>query len=121
MKKSMFTIGLGALALAAMTAAPAMAAGDAAAGKATFMAQKCDKCHGESGKGDGVAAKALKLELADWTSKDAMAKMSDADIQAIIQKGGKAVGKSAKMPAYGSKLNDTDVGNLVAFIRSLAK
>jgi mono/diheme cytochrome c family protein len=121
MKKSMFTIGLGALALAAMTAAPAMAAGDAAAGHTVFTAQKCNTCHGEGGKGDGAAAKALKLDLVDWTSKDAMAKMSDDEIKAIIQKGGKAVGKSPKMPAYGSKLSDTDVDNLVAYIRSLAK
>jgi mono/diheme cytochrome c family protein len=121
MKKSTFTVGLGALALAAMTTPPVVAAGDAAAGHTVFTARKCDKCHGEGGKGDGVAAKALKLELADWTSKDAMAKWSDDEIEAIIKKGGKAVGKSPKMPAYGSKLSDTDVENLLAFIRSLAK
>jgi mono/diheme cytochrome c family protein len=121
MKKSMFTIGVGALALAALTAAPAIAAGDAAAGHTVFMAQKCDKCHGAGGKGDGVAAKPLKLELADWTSKDAMAKWSDDDAKAIIGKGGKEVGKSPKMPAYGDKLSAPDIENLLAFIRSLAK
>jgi len=113
------TSTLGIVAIGAVVAAPAFA-GDAAAGKTHYMEQKCDKCHGDSGKGDGELAAKLKMEIMDWTNKEAMAKLTDADLHAIIEKGGKAVGKSPKMPAYGSKLDTKAIDDIVAFIRSLA-
>jgi mono/diheme cytochrome c family protein len=84
------------------------------------MELKCDKCHGEGGKGDGATAAKLKMELMDWTDKAAMAKMTDADLHAVIEKGGKAVGKSPKMPPYGKKLDTKGIDDIVAWIRSLA-
>jgi mono/diheme cytochrome c family protein len=117
MRKLIVTLAL--VAVGPALAVPAFAA-DPAAGKAHYLEQKCDKCHGAGGAGDGPTAKPLKLELLDWTDKAAMAKLTDAELHDIIEKGGKAVGKSPKMPGYGKKLDTTAIGDIVAWIRSLA-
>ncbi len=46
--------------------------------------------------------------------------MSQADLQAIIQHGGPALGKSAEMPPYGATLAKADVDALAAYIRAVA-
>lgn len=113
------TFTLGVIAIGAALAVPAFA-GDAAAGKAHYVEQKCDKCHGDGGAGDGPTATKLKMEIMNWTDKAAMAKLTDAELHAIIEKGGKAVGKSPKMPAYGKKLDTKAIDDIVAWMRSLA-
>lgn len=117
MRKLVLTLGI--VTVGSALAVPAFA-GDAAAGKTHYMEQKCDKCHGEGGKGDGKVAKALKVDLADWTNKAEMAKMTDEELHAIIEKGGKAVGKSPKMPPYGKKLSSDEINDIIAWIRSLS-
>lgn len=79
----------------------------------------CLRCHGEQGKGDGPGAKLLKTKPADWTDKEKMSKLTDEELIKIIAKGGDAVGKSKLMPAFGEKLTEQEVRNIVAFIRSL--
>jgi mono/diheme cytochrome c family protein len=49
-----------------------------------------------------------------------MNQLSDKFLIDVISKGGGAVGKSAFMPAWGSALNDKQIRDLVAFIRSIA-
>lgn len=101
---------------------PAAAAGDVNAGAKTFTEQ-CAKCHGPDGKGDGPSLAKLhpKSNPVNWTNPVAMRQWSDAEIDAIIRKGGKGVGDSPVMPAYQGKLTDAQIGDLMAFIRSLAK
>jgi mono/diheme cytochrome c family protein len=117
MRKVILTLGV--ITVGSILAAPAFA-GDAAAGKTHYMEQKCDKCHGEGAKGDGATAAKLKMKLMDWTDKAAMAKLTDEELHAIIEKGGKAVGKDPKMPAYGKKLDTKAIEDIIAWIRSLA-
>ncbi len=93
-------------------------AADASAGQAIY-AKQCVACHGKAGAGDGPAAKALKDKPKDWTA-GGLKELDDATLAAMIKKGGKAVGKSAAMPAY-PKLSDAEVENLVAFARSIEK
>jgi mono/diheme cytochrome c family protein len=109
---------LGVILMGATLAAPAFA-GDAAAGKTHYMEQKCDKCHGPGGAGDGPTAVKLKMTMVNWTDKAAMAKLTDQFLHDIIAKGGKAVGKSPKMPAYSKKLDSKAIDDIVAWIRSL--
>jgi mono/diheme cytochrome c family protein len=80
----------------------------------------CSTCHGDQGKGDGVAARALPVKPADHTNPAAMGQLSDAYLTEIITKGGGAVKKSGFMPAWGSSLNEKQVADLVAYIRSLS-
>ncbi len=88
-----------------------------------YAKKHCAKCHGMDGKGNGPALAVIGVTkpLVDWTNKAAMAKLSDDYIKEIIEKGGKAVGKSSHMPAYADKLSGTQVADLMAYIRSLAK
>ncbi len=80
----------------------------------------CSACHGEKGKGDGLAAKGLPAKPADHTNGDIMNRLSDKYLFDIISKGGGGVGKSAFMPAWGSALNEKQIRDIVAFIRSIA-
>jgi mono/diheme cytochrome c family protein len=98
----------------------AFPAGDAKAGLEVHK-KNCLRCHGERGKGDGPAAKLLKTKPSDWSDKAKMSSLSDQDLFKVISKGGEAVGKSKLMPAFGVKLSDKDISNVIAFVRSLAK
>ena len=80
----------------------------------------CAACHGDSGKGDGVAAKGLPAKPADHTNGAVMSRLSDKFLIDVISKGGSAVGKSPFMPAWGGSLNDKQIRDIVAFIRTLA-
>lgn len=79
----------------------------------------CTACHGEKGKGDGMAAKGLPAKPADHTNGAIMNQLSDNYLIEVISKGGSAVGKSAFMPAWGSSLNEKQIRDIVAFIRSI--
>jgi mono/diheme cytochrome c family protein len=92
---------------------------NAAEGKALY-ATHCATCHGDQGKGDGVAARSLPVKPADHTNGAVMNQLSDKFLTDIITSGGSAVNKSGFMPAWGSSLNDKQVSDLVAYVRSLA-
>ena len=78
-----------------------------------LFASKCASCHGKDGSGNTPMGKNLKLR--DLGSADVQ-KASDKDLKETITKG-----KPPKMPAYGGKLSDTQIDDLVKFIRSLKK
>jgi cytochrome c6 len=78
---------------------------------ATFKA-KCAACHGADGKGATSVGKALGI--GDLGSADTQ-KMSDADLAQIISKG------KDKMPAYGSSLKESEIKDLVQYIRTFGK
>jgi len=87
-----------------------LAAGDAAAGKASFK-QHCATCHGDDAMGATPIAKAFNADL-NLHDEKAQA-LKDADITDIIKNGR---GKMPKPPG----VNDDEIPNLVAYIRSLA-
>jgi mono/diheme cytochrome c family protein len=68
-------------------------------------------CHGADGKGSPTG---IKMGARDFTSADVQ-KETDAQLAAIIDKG------KGKMPAYDGKLKDTEITDLVTYIRGLAK
>jgi mono/diheme cytochrome c family protein len=85
-----------------------------------LYASYCAACHGDQGKGDGVAARSLPVKPADHTNGAVMNQFSDKFLADIISKGGSAVNKSAFMPAWGSSLNNKQVLDIVAYLRSIA-
>ena len=89
-----------------------LAAGDATAGKSVYDS-KCKMCHGADGEGNLALGKTLKVEFVPLGSMEIQAK-SDSDIKHQITKGG------TKMKGI-TGLSDKDVGNVIAFVRSLAK
>ena len=80
--------------------------------------KSCNMCHGPAGKGDGPAGKMLKPPPADFAT--VLKGKADADTAKIIKEGGKAVGKSAAMPAFGSKLKDDQLQALVEYMKGFA-
>jgi cytochrome c6 len=73
---------------------------------------KCTVCHGADGSGNTPSGK--KLGAADFKS-DAVQKMSDDDLGAVIAKG------KNKMPAYEKQLKPDEIKGMVAYIREFAK
>jgi len=106
--------------LALVFAGAALAAGDAAKGKAGFQ-QYCAACHGAAGKGDGAMGAAMNPKPKDLADKAYNASMKDEYLAKLIKEGGPAVGKSPMMPKMGGTLKDAEVADVIAFIRSLAK
>jgi mono/diheme cytochrome c family protein len=117
------------LLLAAFALPSTALAADVAAGKAKFS-ELCVSCHGEGGKGDGPTGKALAaagqpaprdFTVGDFkfdTDKDGKPG-TDADLKNVISKGALAFGGNAMMAPV--VLNDADMANVIAFIRSLKK
>ena len=80
--------------------------------------KSCGTCHGPNGKGDGPAGKMLKPPPADFGT--VLKGKADTDVAKIIKEGGKALGRAAAMPAYGSKLSDDQINGLVQYVKGLA-
>ena len=101
-----------ALLLTVLAAGLALWSTPASADAAANYKAKCAMCHGADGKGDTPAGK--KMGTHDFSSPDVQ-KASDADLIAVTTKG------KNKMPAYGGKLSDADIKDLIGYIRQLAK
>src|SRR5579863_8032 len=69
---------------------------------------KCAMCHGPDGKGGKMGTK-------DFASPEIKAE-SDAQLIETITKG-----KPPKMPAYGEKLKEGEIKDLLTYIRGMAK
>jgi len=117
MNKAFFWLTL--IVLVELAMAPASQAQNPAEGKKLYSTY-CSTCHGEMGKGDGVAGASLPVKPADHTNGAAMNQLSDKFLIDIISKGGSGVGKSTFMPSWGAALNDRQVRDIVAYIRSIA-
>ena len=85
-----------------------------------LYATYCSSCHGDNGKGDGVASKSLPVKLSDHSDGSIMNQLSDKFLFDIISNGGNSVGKSSFMPAWGNQLGEKQIIDLVAYIRSIA-
>jgi mono/diheme cytochrome c family protein len=110
---------LGFLLLALIVSPPSARAQNQAEGQKLY-ATYCVSCHGEKGKGDGVAAGSLPVKPKDHTNGAVMNQMTDQSLVDLISKGGGATGKSSFMPAWGASVNEKQVRDIVAYIRTLA-
>ena len=98
--------------LTTIFASLAMAAGDAAAGKAVY-AKACRSCHGADGTPNAGIAKSLKLEMLHLGDAKVQS-MSDDELKAIVTSG---KGKMKPVKAAAGKAAD----DVVAFMRTLKK
>ena len=71
----------------------------------------CGRCHGAEGKGDGTAAITPVPDLTDaqWDYGS-----SDGEIFSVIHDG-----VSADMDGYAARLSDTDIWNVVNYVKTL--
>jgi mono/diheme cytochrome c family protein len=79
--------------------------------EATYKA-KCAGCHGPDGSGSTPGGKALKVR--DFHDPEVQ-KETDVELTDIITNG------KNKMPKYGDKLKDSEIKDLVGYVRMLGK
>ena len=94
-----------------LSARPALLGAFPGDGESTFRA-KCSICHGVDGSGNTATGK--KLKMRDLRADDVQ-KQTDAQLAEIIAKGKK------DMPGYEKKLKETQIKELVAYLRDFAK
>jgi mono/diheme cytochrome c family protein len=99
------------LLIATALSMPPAALADAAAG-AQLYKDKCVGCHGADGSGSTPMGKALKVQ--DVRKPEIQAK-TDAELAASITNG------KGKMPPQKGNLSAAQIGEIVAYIRTLAK
>jgi cytochrome c6 len=77
----------------------------------TLYKTKCQICHGPDAAGSPAGKKLL---VKDFQSPEVQ-KQTDAELLEVAQKG------KNKMPAYGGKLTDNQLTDLIKYMRDLAK
>lgn len=88
---------------------------------ATVYKTYCVTCHGDAGKGDGVAGAALDPKAADFTAPGFFDSRDDTLLTKVVKEGGPAIGKSPLMAAWGAVLSDAQVTAVVAHIKTFKK
>jgi mono/diheme cytochrome c family protein len=73
----------------------------------------CVLCHGPYADGKGRASKNLSPPAANLTLSEA----TDEYKEAIIRKGGAAMGRSPHMPPWGQELTDEQIKDVISYLR----
>jgi mono/diheme cytochrome c family protein len=81
--------------------------------------QHCVECHGRDGKSQTRLGR--KSGAKDLTDKQNQAKLTDEDAFNGIKNGRKNSKGEEKMEAFGDRLSDKEISDLVAYIRTFAK
>ena len=105
--KQMLRLALAASAASALLAGPALAAGDAARGRAAFTKYGCWQCHGFEGQGSVATSngKVLAHDPPPWEGFSAYVRSSNSG-----------------MPPYSEKvLPDRDLEDIYAYLTALPK
>ena len=92
---------------------------DVAAGQQIY-ATHCATCHGDAGKGDGASAAGFATKPPDLTDGRLMNALPDRFLVEVIRGGGPAHGLAPTMPPFDRTLSEAQIGEVVAYVRSLA-
>ena len=90
----------------------AAAPGSLAAGKRSYQ-RLCEKCHGPEGHGDGTAV--TEKQPPDLTDATWEFGSTDGELFAAVHDG-----TSPDMEGYKERMTDTEIWNVVNYVRSLA-
>ena len=82
-------------------------------GRAVFQ-RRCVSCHGVAGRGDAMGDGLPRPP--DFAAPDWQSSRSDAQLMISIREG-----KGSAMPAFGDKLGDAQVRELIAYVRSFSR
>lgn len=83
--------------------------------------QYCDRCHSPESTAERVSNyDNLEVKPHPFTEGEAINKLNDADLLAIISHGGPALNKSPLMPPYGYTLSKSEIQALIAYIRAVS-
>lgn len=85
------------------------------AGRLVYQSN-CVPCHGESGRGDGPAGLSLQPRPSDFSQHMLPGQHTDGQVFLWIKNGY----PNTAMPAWGGRLSDTEIWQLVHYLRSFA-
>ncbi len=91
--------------------------GNPTEGKKIFT-QRCWGCHGLTGHGDGPAANSFEPKPRNLSDAKYVSTLTDERMFRTISEGGAAMGKSPFMPPWKGVLSETDIRDVIAYIRS---
>ena len=94
---------------------------DLAVGQRLFETT-CASCHGARGKPDASSpvVQALETEPADLSDPLFNSREPALDWELVVEHGGRALGLSEQMPAWGSAFTDAEIAALVTYVKTLA-
>ena len=80
----------------------------------TVVKERCELCHGASGKGDGPGGAALNPKPRDWTDKAYMDAQTDDQLYDVIYNG------KGSMPAWGKTgiLTESEIRSAILKVRT---
>ena len=88
-------------------------------GRAIYFTH-CAACHGERGQGDGASAAGFATKPSNLADGRLMNPLPDEFLVNVIERGGPAEGLSPGMPAFAQYLGETQIRDVIAYLRSLA-
>ena len=86
-------------------------------GRDLYM-QACAACHGADGKGRPASELGLEAQPPDFSDCNFATREPDADWIAVAHQGGPVRGFSQEMPSFGDALTESDLENILGFIRT---
>jgi mono/diheme cytochrome c family protein len=93
---------------------------DVEAGKQVYVTS-CATCHGDAGKGDGPSAAGFATKPFDLTDGRLLNALPDEFLVSVIRDGGPAQGLAPTMPPFDRTLSETQIRQVVVYVRSLAQ
>ena len=107
-------------------------AGSAAAGNSArngwkkgkiFYTERCIFCHGEDGRGWSMESRFPRppVPVPDLTDPSFLGRFNEVELFRVIKQGGTRTGKSRFMPPTGNWLSDSDIRDVITYIRSLVR
>lgn len=79
----------------------------------------CQICHGLDAQGDGFNAAMLDPPPRNFADEAFWKQANDESLTAVISRGGKAVGKSVLMPSWGKTLDEQQIRDAIAYLRTV--
>ena len=84
-------------------------------GRGIFLG-RCALCHGKDGDGKGKMARIIKDPPPFNLTQS---RVPEAYLKEMISKGGKAMGRSPRMPPFGTDLSDSEIDSVIIYLKTL--
>jgi cytochrome c oxidase cbb3-type subunit 3 len=84
-------------------------------GRAIYQG-RCSLCHGKHGLGDGKMARIIKNPPPFNLT---LSRAPDSYLKQIITRGGEAMGRSPRMPPWGTDLSEPEVDSVILYLKTL--
>jgi len=79
----------------------------------------CQICHGAEAQGDGFNSAMLDPLPRNFADEAFWKQANNESLTAVISRGGEAVGKSVLMPPWGKTLDEQQIRDVIAYLRTV--